>query len=577
MCARKAVPLVIAVLLCVGVRAGGAAPDCVASWGTGGAAGQGALAPQGLALDGQGNLYVTDLLNHCVVKFRCDGVRLLSWGGPGVAAGEFRGPSAVAVNEAAQVFVADTYNHRIQKFTSAGEPLLTWGARGSGPGDFDQPRGIAVDAAGAVYVADAGNFRIQKFTGMGEFLAEWSTGLEETGGGRGGGHGDEYERPPDGGGEGGPGLLGAGLELLAGPRAVAVGPDGKVTVLQGSRVLQFSERGRLLRAWGAPGSGDGELMTPAGLVVGPGELVFVADEGNGRIQIYTPTGRPVDAWSSTAREGNGGGGRPGDEYERPPDAPGVRLAAGEEAALALPLAVASDARGHLYVVDGARAAVFEFAYASMPQRAICDLDPRALGCGVQVCSGEPLAVAILGEPVFPAGEIDVCTLTLCGGGSPLGCHEEDLCAVVESGDLGSVPGPDGCADLVLRFEACQVLAAAGLEGPGQGEVTLIGARYDGTPFWGSAPVTASRAAGGYVGPRPPEHYRRLQFTVPEASRVVVRVYDVAGRLMRTLDDGFRAAGLHTLDWEANALPAGVYFYRIVSGAQVESRKVVILP
>jgi DNA-binding beta-propeller fold protein YncE len=70
---------------------------------------------------------------------------------------------AIAVNEQGQVFVTDTGNKRVVVFDSDGNYITKFGSTGLGPGQFDEPVGIAVDEAGQVFVADTWNQRIQVF------------------------------------------------------------------------------------------------------------------------------------------------------------------------------------------------------------------------------------------------------------------------------------------------------------------------------------------------------------------------------------------------------------------------------
>ena len=153
--------------------------------------------PNGLAVDGAGNLYVADAFNNRVQKFDANRNFLLAWGRDVVAGGttdfeictpadtckagttgsgvgHFTTPFGVAVLGTV-VYVADTFNNRIQMFDLDGTPAGGWGGAGSGNGQFVTPYSIATDAAGHLYVADSGNDRVQKFDSQGGFLAKWGS------------------------------------------------------------------------------------------------------------------------------------------------------------------------------------------------------------------------------------------------------------------------------------------------------------------------------------------------------------------------------------------------------------------
>jgi len=125
--------------------------------------------PISVAADSQDNLYVVDANNARIQKFDPNGQFLAMWGRQGAGDGEFSftfGGSwygGVAVDGQGQVYVADPINKRIQKFDSNGQFLTKWGSFGAGDDQFSQPAGAAVDGEGNVYVADYGNNRIQKF------------------------------------------------------------------------------------------------------------------------------------------------------------------------------------------------------------------------------------------------------------------------------------------------------------------------------------------------------------------------------------------------------------------------------
>jgi hypothetical protein len=117
----------------------------------------------GVAVDGSGNVYISDPGNDRIQKFSGTGTFVTKWGSPGTGDGQFNRPIGVATDAAGNVYVADWRNSRIQKFTGAGTFITKWGSPGSGNGEFRSPSGVAIDGSGDIYVADWGNYRIQKF------------------------------------------------------------------------------------------------------------------------------------------------------------------------------------------------------------------------------------------------------------------------------------------------------------------------------------------------------------------------------------------------------------------------------
>ena len=129
--------------------------------------------PTLIAVDGSGNMYVTDKSSHSVHKLDAQGKYIKSWGSKGTGDGQFDSPEGIAVDGSGHVYVCDRQNSRIQKFDSDGKFLAKWGKEGSGDGEFHFPAAVAVDKEGNVFVADSDNHRVEKFTAEGKFLAKW--------------------------------------------------------------------------------------------------------------------------------------------------------------------------------------------------------------------------------------------------------------------------------------------------------------------------------------------------------------------------------------------------------------------
>jgi sugar lactone lactonase YvrE len=139
---------------------------------------EGLVEPGCLAIDNDNRLlYVTDAEQDLVLVYNADPpfklIRKL--GKPGTehtstAPGEFAKPAGVAVDKDGNLFVSDTWNNRIQEFDADGTFIRTFGEAGDGPGYFARPKGISIDGDGHVWVADAVQDRVQVFTPEGRLL-----------------------------------------------------------------------------------------------------------------------------------------------------------------------------------------------------------------------------------------------------------------------------------------------------------------------------------------------------------------------------------------------------------------------
>ncbi len=134
--------------------------------------GQGQLAaPNGIAVDRTGNIYVADARNHRVQKLTADGTSIAEWKGPDAG---FYGPRRIAIGPDDSIYVVDQGRTRIVKFNPDGKLLTVWGTKGNGDGQFDDHTSVAVDpTTNKVYVADPINKRVQVFDANGKFLTKW--------------------------------------------------------------------------------------------------------------------------------------------------------------------------------------------------------------------------------------------------------------------------------------------------------------------------------------------------------------------------------------------------------------------
>jgi hypothetical protein len=77
-------------------------------------------------------------------------------------------------------------------------------------------------------------------------------------------------------------------------------------------------------------------------------------------------------------------------------------------------------------------------------------------------------------------------------------------------------------------------------------------------------------------PNPFNPLTNFRFSLAKESRVTLRVYDPLGRLVRTVIDEKKRAGIHTVPFNAGGLSSGVYFYRIRAEGFEKTKKMVLL-
>ena len=137
------------------------------------------MVPHGITIDGQNNVFLTDVSLQQVFKFTHDGKLIFALGEPRVGAWDathFNEPTDIAIRPDETFYVSDGYkNSRVALFDRDGKWVREWGKKGSGEGEFSNPHGLVfVPGSTDVLVADRENSRLQLFDREGKFKRQWT-------------------------------------------------------------------------------------------------------------------------------------------------------------------------------------------------------------------------------------------------------------------------------------------------------------------------------------------------------------------------------------------------------------------
>ncbi len=328
--------------------------------GDGGPAAQAQLnSPYGLALDGQGYLYIADLGNARVRRVGPDGtITTVAGGGPLPAGGLNEGspaamlalsaPRNLAFDGYGNLYISDFGGQRVYKMAVDGSLTTVAGTGVAGAsGDngpaiaaqLNRPAGLAFDSRGALYIADSGNHLVRKvvrglissfaraatptglaFDGLGTlYIADTSAG-------------DIAVIPVTGS----PSRfavaavdvsfsIGVGVYASTANNAVAVvGAKGVGTTVAGGGNMAHGDNGPAVQA---------RLNHPAGVSMDAAGNLYIADRDNNRIRRVGADGT-ITTVAGTGAAGNSGDG-------------GLAV----QAQLSGPSSVTVDGAGNLYIAD----------------------------------------------------------------------------------------------------------------------------------------------------------------------------------------------------------------------------------
>ncbi len=252
--------------------------------------------PEDVDVDQYGRVWVSCSDDSVRVYTPSGGHVLFAFGGSGIGPGEFNDPFGIQFAPDGTVYICDYAGARVQRFTSEGVYMTSWAI------PSDRADHVAIDAAGDVYVSGYSNETVHKYTATGTPITSWTT---------------TPGRPS--------GVFVVGNTLHVAPWFVT---DVQQYDLDGNYLGSFPSdteygvdieedaTGQLwLADWinhvvkiytaggvpvdvlGEPGFGPGQFNYPIGIGFGLDGSVYVADQGNVRVQRFgdpiTSVGEPA--------------------------------------------------------------------------------------------------------------------------------------------------------------------------------------------------------------------------------------------------------------------------------------------
>ena len=214
----------------------------------------------GIAVNTEGQLVVTDNSGHCVYVFDKNGDCLRKTGGKGSNTGEFQYPNGISFLNDNEVLIADSGNYRLQRLNiQTGTVVKSYGKKGRKKGEFSWPVDVTVDDEERIVVTERDNNRIQVMSKEGESIFTF---------------GDK------------------GPEKLLWPTCCIPYKNMFLVTDAGHHCIKaFDQSGTFLYKFGKEGYQDGKFQTLYDLLVDSSNNLLVCDFGNNQVQQFSLDGR----------------------------------------------------------------------------------------------------------------------------------------------------------------------------------------------------------------------------------------------------------------------------------------------
>lgn len=223
-------------------------------------------APLNLALDKEGNLYITEPKENRLLILNRKGEYLKK-------IDNLQKPLGVAVDASGRIYISSEEKGAVSVYT----PNLTLSHKlGAGNNEFMKPVAVAISNSGDIYVADGKANVVKVYGNSGSLKFSFGSPGSENG---------KFNSPTS------IAIDDSTGEIIVSDQQVVTMPSGATA---GARIQVFDKLGNFKRSFGSYGIGEGKITRPLGVAVDPSGNIYVSDSYQNVVHVFDSFGSSID-------------------------------------------------------------------------------------------------------------------------------------------------------------------------------------------------------------------------------------------------------------------------------------------
>ncbi len=223
-------------------------------------------APLNLALDKEGNLYITEPKENRLLILNRKGEYLKKMD-------NLQKPLGVAVDASGRIYIGSEEKGTVSVYTSN---LILSHKLGAGNNEFMKPVAVAISNSGDIYVADGKANVVKVYGNSGSFKFSFGSPGSENG---------KFNSPTS------ITIDDAKGEVIVSDQQVVVTPSGPTA---GARIQVFDKLGNFKRSFGSYGIGEGKITRPLGVAADSSGNIYVSDSYQNVVHVFDSFGNSLD-------------------------------------------------------------------------------------------------------------------------------------------------------------------------------------------------------------------------------------------------------------------------------------------